>query len=316
MKSTVIESLENIETFMKNEHNGFWGMMRGNTPGAIAKILTKDRFYFLTIIVDDNLDKVFLDVHPQCVCEKPYRQTVHGYINSHTSTYKSGRIDIDNDSGEVKIRVETQISDHPVSSADLKDMELLAIHISDRIERRLDKLCHGVWFSEDDPDVMGGLERQHKKMIDKLKKDVSHFDNKSDDDDLIDADLDDGNNVDDADNDSKEFLSLMKILESMSSSDSKEEENTPIEAEYSAKSAFEEKRYRLYLLDISDCSDTKMVVKVFEQILGLTEEEVLAAMQNCPCCIAESVKESDASAIKAQLDSLGVKIKMEVNSDI
>ena len=122
--------------------------------------------------------------------------------------------------------------------------------------------------------------------------------------------------VDDADSDSKEFLSLMKILESMSSSDSKEEENTPIEAEYSAKSAFEEKRCRLYLLDISDCSDTKMVVKVFEQILGLTEEEVLAAMQNCPCCIAESVKESDASAIKAQLDSFGVKTKMEVNSDI
>lgn len=325
MKATVIESLKNIETYMKKEHKGLGGMMQGNTSGTIAKILTKDRFYFMTIIVDDNLDKVFLDIHPQCVCEEPYRQMVHGYLNAHTSTYKSGRIDIDDDSGEVKIRMETQISDHPVSVADLKDMEHLAVNISDGLERRLDKLCHGVWFNEDNPELMGNMERQRKKMIEKLerlKKKTSLFDDDTDDDEdddaLSDIDFDDNNDEDEDDNDDDDDASsglseLLKLLESMKDDD--DGTNEPIEAEYSDQTEQKEKTYRIELIEVPSHVDTEELVKTLEQTLGMSREETISATEELPCCIAKSVSASDSKAIKIQLNHIGVKIRIEKNSD-
>lgn len=320
MKTTGIESLKNIEVFMKKEHKGLWGMMQGNTSGAIAKILTKDRFYFMTIIVDDDLDKVFLDIHPQSVCEEPYRQMVHGYLNAHTSTYKSGRIDIDDDSGEVKIRMETQISDHPVSVADLKDMEYLAVNISDGLERRLDKLCHGVWFNEDDPELMGNMERQRKKMIERLKKKASLFDDddEDEDDDLSDIGFDDNSDEDEDNNDDDDDASsglseLLKLLESMKDDD--DGTNEPIEAEYSDQTEQKEKTYRIELIEVPSHVDTDELVKALEQTLGMSREETVSATEKLPCCIAESVSASDSKAIKIQLNHIGVKIRIEKNSD-
>lgn len=318
MKATVTESLKNIEIFMKKEHKGFWGMMQGNKPGAIAKILTSDRFYFMVIEVDENLDKVFLDIHPQCVCEKPYRQMLHGYVNKRTSTYKSGRIDVDENSGEVKIRIETQISDHPVSAKDLNDMEHLAVNISDGIERRLDKLCHGVWFSDDDPELMGGMERQRKKLMDKLGKKISHpedDDDSDDDEDTFDIDPED----DDEDSEDSElpssFEELMRMISSMTDED-EDEDDELIEAEFSESSPQKVKTFKLFIVEVSKEHDTDAIIKTLEQTLGMERAKALSAIENCPCCIADTVTEADAEVIMSQLNDLGVQVtKTEFDQD-
>lgn len=321
MKATVTESLKNIEAFMRKEHKGLWGMMQGSKPGAIAKILTQDRFYFMMVEVDEDLDKIFLDIHPQCVCEKPYRQMLHGYVNERTSTYKSGRIDVDENSGEVKIRIETQISDHQVSVKDLQDMEHLAVHISDGIERRLDKLCHGVWFSEDDPELVGGMERQRKKLMEKLNKRISHLedDDASDDEDgedLSDIDLEDDDKNDDKSDEDSDFPSsfeeLMSMLSSMTDSD---DEVNPIEAEFSESTPEKITTFRLFLTEVSKEHDTDAIVKTLEQTIGMNHEEALSAIENCPCCIADAVTEADKEAIITQLKELGVQVKAETNQD-
>lgn len=324
MKTTVTESLNNIETFMKKEHKGLWGMMQGEKPGAIAKILTLDRFYFMMIEVDENLDKVFLDIHPQCVCEKPYRQMANSFINAHTSTYKSGRIDVDESSGEVKIRIETQISDHPVSVQDLNDMEHLAVNISDGIERKLDKLCHGVWFDENDPELMGSMERKRKRIMDGLKNALAHNDNDSDDDDDDDNEAlfpsfdDDGGNDGSDDDEFKNILKMISSMAGMNDTDdpdsSDAEDDEPIDGDFTDSGSSQSKTYKLYIVEVSSNIDIDAVTKTLEQTLGMNRNEALSAISSCPACIAEAVNEADMAAIIEQLEELGVKIKSEINS--
>ena len=157
MNAIVKASLNNIEAYLNKERKAFYGMFQGKILGGFCQIMTPDRSYFVQYIVNDKLERVFVDVYPQIIVEKPYRYEVHAYVNEKTSTYQDGRVDIDKVNGELKIRVATSIVDHAVSEKDIEDMEHLAVQISDGLERRLDKMAHGVRFREDDPEVMGSL---------------------------------------------------------------------------------------------------------------------------------------------------------------
>ena len=168
MKTIARESLNNIESYLNKERKAFYGMFQGKIPGGYCRIMTPDRSYFIHYIVNEKLERVFVDVYPQIIVEKSHRYEVHAYVNEKTSTYQDGRVDIDNENGELKIRVATSIVDHAVSEKDIEDMEHLAVRISDGLERRLDKMAHGVRFKEDDPDVMGECEKimNRKKLED------------------------------------------------------------------------------------------------------------------------------------------------------
>ena len=166
----VSQSLTSIATHLDQERVSHYGMNQGWVKGGYCRVHTADRSYFIEFIVDGRIERVFVDVYPQIVVEKPYRHMVHAYVNEKTSGFRSGRVDIDSDTGELKIRVETSIVDRAVSVEDIKDMEMIAIHIADSLYRRLDKLAHGVFFHDDDPDVMSDAEKAAKDLDKKLRQ--------------------------------------------------------------------------------------------------------------------------------------------------
>ena len=209
--SIIQRTLSNIETHLKNERQALYGMFMGTIPGGTCQIHTSDRSYRIDYIIDEKIERFFVDAYPQIVCEGPYRQMMHAYVNEKTSSYKSGRIDIDEGTGEVKIRVESPLVDQPITVNTIKDMEHLSIHICDGLERRLDKMAHGVYFKEDDPELMSAVERKFAS----LKKSLSPLEDDTDDsideflemlesdDDDRDGDIvpDDQNNSDESNDD-------------------------------------------------------------------------------------------------------------------
>lgn len=168
MNTIVKESAHNVRTHLKKERQAFFGMFMGPIPGGTCRIQTSDRSYRVDYIIDEKIERFFVDAYPQIVCEKPYRQMMHAYVNEKTSGYKAGRVDIDDDNGEVRVRVEASIVDKPVSVKDIKDMEHLAIHICDGLEKRLDKMAHGVYFKEDDPELMSTAEKKFASLRKRL----------------------------------------------------------------------------------------------------------------------------------------------------
>ena len=193
MNTIVKESERNVRAHLKKERQAFFGMFMGPIPGGTCRIQPSDRSYRVDYIIDEKIERFYVDVYPQIVCEKPYRHTMHSYVNQKTSGYKSGRVDIDDDNGEVRIRVEASIVDKPVSVKDIKDMEHLAIHICDELEKRLDKMAHGVYFKEDDPDLMSAAEKKLAELKNKLSA--------LDDDEDFEASLEEIAKMMDSDND-------------------------------------------------------------------------------------------------------------------
>ena len=182
-------------------------MFMGLIPGGFCQIQTFDRSYCINYIIDESIDRFFVDVYPQIICEKPYMHMMHAYVNAKTSGYKAGRIDIDHTTGEVKVRVESSIADKSASVADIKAMESLAILICISHEKRLDKMAHGVYFDEDDPELMSAAERLLNSLE---KRRALHRDAIDESDDSIDellkledSDEDDGHDNDDAQSDDK-----------------------------------------------------------------------------------------------------------------
>ncbi len=203
MSTIVNKSINAIEQHMKNERQAFFGLFQGECPGGFCRIHTANRHYFVHYILDEKLERFFVDIYPQCVCEKPYLFMSHYYANKKNSSYKSGRIDIDDDCGEVRIRVETSIVEHSVEVKDIKDMEHLAIRIADEIERRFDRLGHGIYFEEDDPAVMGEMEKKMMALMKKMegKSSADAASDSSDFDDIMDMlDFDDDSDENDGDN--------------------------------------------------------------------------------------------------------------------
>ena len=194
MEDEIVTKCQNtIKNYLEKERKFFFGMFLGDVPGGFCQIKTVDRSYFVNYIIDVKMERFYVDAYPQIVCEKPYRQMMHAFANQKTSTYKSGRVDIDEKNGEVRIRIETSIVEHAVSEKDLEDMEHLAIRVCDELERYLDKIAHGVYFKEDDPELMSAAERE----IARMKKSFSFFDDNDDDngneegEDLFDPDASD-----------------------------------------------------------------------------------------------------------------------------
>ena len=168
MNAIVMETVNNIENHLKKERKLNYGMLMGVKPGGFSRIVTQDRCYHVFYSADESKERVFVDVYPGITIEKAYRQMAHSYINEKTSGFKAGRVDIDEDTGEVRIRVETSIVSNPATVKDIRDMEHLAIHISDSFERKLDKLGHGVYFKDDDPDLMSASEKKMELLKKKL----------------------------------------------------------------------------------------------------------------------------------------------------
>ncbi len=162
MNTIAQECLNSIENYLSKERMAFYGLFMGVCPGAYCHIMTDERSYFIHYLIDEQLMRVFVDVYPQCICERPYRNMMHTYINRKTSTLKSGRVDIGID-GEIKIRLETSITDHPISGKDINDMENLAIQISNSIEKKIDRIAHGCYFEEDDFDIVSNIKKAIKK---------------------------------------------------------------------------------------------------------------------------------------------------------
>ena len=186
MNNEIIETTErNVKRHLESKRKAFFGMFLGEVRGGFCKIRTKSRSYHVDYIIDDKMERFFVDAYPQITCEKPYRYMMHAYVNEKTSTFKSGRIDIDEDNGEVKIRIESSFTDQAVSMSDIDDMEHVAIQLFDSLEKRLDRMAHGVYFNDDDPELMGAAERY---LFD-MKKRLSALDDDSDEsfDDLIES---------------------------------------------------------------------------------------------------------------------------------
>ena len=219
MKTIIKETESNIKTHLENERTALYGIFMGLIPGGFCRINTSDRSYHVEYIVDEKIKRFFVDAYPQIVCEQPYRHMMHAYVNEKTSGYKSGRVDIDDDNGEVRVRVEASIVDKPVSVKDIKDMEHLVIRICDSIEKRLDKMAHGVYFKEDDPDLMSAAEKKFaslKKRLSTLHDDEDSEASLEDLMNMLESD-DDDENSDDA---------LADVTDNTDDNDGTAEDNT------------------------------------------------------------------------------------------
>ena len=190
MRKSTQQTLDNIEKYLRKERNAFWGPLQGRVPGFYSRFVTEQRGFFVHYIAKEGIDRLFIDVFPQCVCEPKYRQAVNAYLNSKTSTLNSGRIDLNPDNGEINVRVETVMLDQAPSVAAIEDMEMLALRLADRFCRKIDRLCHGAEFDDEDPELMSAPDRkryeeeQRKKNASAKKKDAEDEDEEDDEDDV------------------------------------------------------------------------------------------------------------------------------------
>ena len=113
------DTLKALENYLRKEDRVYWGMLSGKVKGAISRILTEDRYYFVRYTVDDDMERFYVSIYPQIIAEKHYLRMLHAYVNSKTSDYKSGRVDVDNSTGEVKIVAESSIVSHPITESEI-----------------------------------------------------------------------------------------------------------------------------------------------------------------------------------------------------
>ncbi len=186
---------EALEKHLRKNRAGFYGMYMGAVAGGFCQVRINSHPYCVSYIIDEGLERFFVDVYPSVICEKPYRQMLHAYVNAKSSNLRSGRIDVDNDTGEVRVRTETSIVSRPVSEKDIFDMELLAIKICEDIQPKIEKLAHGVWFEEDDSDSNDDRKKRLAKLLAEAEARAS------DDDDGDAEDIDDIVEFDDGDDD-------------------------------------------------------------------------------------------------------------------
>ena len=288
MKAIVRESLKSIETHLNNERQAQYGMNQGKILGGFCRVMTRDRSYFIEFIVDDKIERVYVDVYPQIVVEKPYRFMVHAYVNEKTSNYKSGRIDIDDDNGELKVRVEASIVDHAVSVKDIKDMEHLAVQISDGLERRLDKMAHGVPFRDDDPELMSDSEKKMANLKKKLRG--------GSDSDTEDADP---------------FMEFLKKMSSMVDDDSEDDSDS---ADDDLSAILESIDFEDKTDDVGDGVDVVLeqygenkfyVIKCVRDISGVSLPEAKRMVESAPITILKNVSREKAESAINRLKAEG-----------
>ena len=159
MTTNIIEeSRFNVMGHLENERRGYYGALRGLVKGAFCRLKTRVSQYFVEYVVDDGVDRVFVDVYFPTKCELPYIHALRAFVNEKTSECRSGRIVIDPDLGTVKVRMETSIAERPVTEGDVRSMESMAIGIADSLFKRIDKIAHGIYFSEAE------IEREEKRI--------------------------------------------------------------------------------------------------------------------------------------------------------
>lgn len=290
MNAIVERSLRSIETYLNKERQAFYGMFQGKIPGGWCRVMTRDRSYFVQFIIDEDIERVFVEVYPQIMVEKPYRYMVHAYVNEQTSTYKSGRVDIDDDNGELKIRVETSIADHAVTEKDIEDMEHLAVQISDGLERRLDKMAHGVPFKDDDPDLMSEREKRMARMKKKLEG----------------ADGEESS-------DSDHFMELLKRISSMSDDDSDDESDDDISTLIESID-FEDKTDGAsdgVDVVLESYGENKLyVIKCVRDITGVSLPEAKHMVESAPLTILKNVSQEEAERVMDRLQAEGAKVSI------
>ena len=292
MNASVDRSLRSIETYLNKERQAFYGMFQGKIPGGWCRVMTKDRSYFVQFIIDEDIERVFIEVYPQIMVEKPYRYMVHAYVNEQTSTYKSGRVDIDDDNGELRIRVETSIADHAVSEKDIEDMEHLAVHISDGLERRLDKMAHGVPFKDDDPDLMSEREKRMARMKKKLE----------------------GAEGEES-SDSDPFMELLKRISSMSDDDSDDDDSDDDDISTLIESIdFEDKTDGAsdgVDIVLESYGENKLyVIKCVRDITGVSLPEAKRMVESAPLTILKNVSQEEAERVMDRLQAEGAKVSI------
>ena len=163
MKDIVKEkTLENIETYLKENYSEVYGMFQGRIMGGFAHVRTEKSAFFMELILDTKIERFYLDIYPPIRVEKPFRQMVHAYINEKTSTFKSGRIDIDPVNGEVKIRLVGPVVDTPISVETIDDIVSLGLYIAfGKHINDVEKLAHGLFPSEEE-DKSDKMKRRRK----------------------------------------------------------------------------------------------------------------------------------------------------------
>ena len=291
MNAIVKKSLNSIEAYLNNERKAFYGMFQGKVPGGYCRVMTHDRSYFVQFIIDEDIERVFVEVYPQIMVEKPYRYMVHAYVNEQTSTYKSGRVDIDDDNGELRIRVETSIADHAVSEKDIEDMEHLAVHISDGLERRLDKMAHGVLFKDDDPDLMSEREKRMARIKKKLEG--------ADDDESFD---------------SNPFLELLRRMSSTSDDDSDDDSDEDDISTLLESIDFEDKTDNASVgvdVVLESYGENKLyVIKCVRDITAASLPEAKRMVESAPLAILKNVSQEEAERAVERLQAEGAKVSI------
>lgn len=141
---SIRKTIENIPLFFSERKRRFSGKLDGEDKGGFCKVNFNDRSYFELLFVDDKLGRLFLDLFPQIICEPAYMGMLYACISKFVSGLKAGKIIVNPYNGEVCVRVEATVSEHPADVATINAMERLAISISDDVERTLDRIAHGV----------------------------------------------------------------------------------------------------------------------------------------------------------------------------
>ena len=251
MKPTTQKSAVNLDIHLKKEDRAVSGMFLGKKPGGFSKINTSFRSYFVIYTIDDHMERFYIDVYPQCVCEKPYINMVNSFLNSRSSSYRSGRINVCPQNGEVSVRVETAIVSHAVTPEDIDDLERLAIHVASSVEKYLDKLCHGIYIDLNDPDLKSEYEKKAEKDLKELQEKFKEIirrkdsdpsklvgDEDPDESEKDDLDLEDLFADDEDEDESPESAFLKELLDNIAQDGSDGDENEDKDEDDSLESDF------------------------------------------------------------------------------
>lgn len=147
------QTMRNLTSFLKMQDRPFYGFLNGRKKGAFSFLYKNNRQFLILYHIEGRVQRLCIDVYPKCICEAPYRNLVHSYLDHLHTNHSPARVIIDNETGEILIRSEIIIDSYPAAIRDIERVEKDASNLASALVGKLDKLCHGTYVDFDAYDL-------------------------------------------------------------------------------------------------------------------------------------------------------------------
>lgn len=193
MKPNVQGTMENIRTYLEEQsgHN-YFAEMFGEKKGFLSQVLTHDRVFWVVYGVEEHLEELIIEIHPEINCSPEYRAQTSEYLMHKNAEKKIGNIRLD-DRGSIHLHIEHGIKDEAASIKVIETLEEIGLLFLHEAIEKITCLAHGKYYAgkgEDKRTLMNGLPPLPD--IEKLLKKFGKKDEEPDDVDTDCASINEG----------------------------------------------------------------------------------------------------------------------------